>query len=106
MTWGLVLRGRIGLPGGFRNARDFTIGCQFAEANAADSEESDETMTAAAQVAAVIYASWELRLFARGLRLKEVLEFLLLAVDDRFTSHRGQKRRCSHSWLRSWGIVE
>jgi hypothetical protein len=76
-----------GLPGRFGDARDFAIGGELSEANAADSKEADESVSAAAESAAVINACGEFRFFALGLCLEECLKSSLLADHDGFASH-------------------
>jgi hypothetical protein len=76
-----------GLPGGFGDAGNFAVTGEFAEANAADPEEADEAVPAAAEFAAVIDTCGILGSFTRGLCLQEFLESFLLAVDECFAGH-------------------
>jgi len=84
---GVVNVGHEVLPGGFGYTGDIPVAGQFAEADAADSKESHESMAAATQVAAVIDARGVDGLFALCLGLKEGLETQLLPMDNGLASH-------------------
>jgi len=78
---------KVKLPGSFFYTRNLPIRSKLAEADAADAKETHVTTHAPAQLAAIVYARWELRL-APILQSTVVLSlFALLLYYDSLSGH-------------------